>query len=56
MENLSLELYSQNTGTIVLIFNHFPLYSGLTNQEQNVIAVTYLLREIENTHLLFTYL
>ena len=51
-----LEPYSQNTGIIVLIFNNCPLYSAMIHQEQNAMAATHLLGEIENAHHLLTYL
>lgn len=56
MDNLSLESSSQNTGNVMLLLNHFPLNSGLTNQEQNVIVVAHLLEEIENIYHIFTHL
>lgn len=56
MENLSLEPYSQHTENSVLLFSHFPLYSGLTNQEQNGIIITHLLENIKNAHHIFIHL
>lgn len=49
-----LEPYSQNTGSIVLVFNNFPLYSALIHQEQNAMAATHLLGEMR-MHITFSH-
>ena len=48
-----LEPYSQNTGSIGLVFNNFPFYSALIHQEQNAMAATHLLGEMR-MHITFS--